>query len=218
MKKLVSNQISPNFTFSDAIHAALQMWRIGSRKNLNFAEFFGTKNYFLTNAARTGLGEIIKIVNPPKEKKIGIPAFICAVVATPFLEKGYQIEWIDTDKNGVIAIEDFVRKAENISMVVVPHVFGQPAPVEEIASIAKQKCIFVIEDCAHLLPSFEKGTGDEKFSADVRILSFGREKVLSCVSGGAVLWTESSPYAEKFQSLNLPYPSMLWTLRHIGQP
>ncbi len=215
--KLVSNQLSPNFTFADSVHAACQILSGQKAAHYNVTHYniisqhLGTEHFFLTNSARTGLTKILEIVNPPRDKKIGIPAFICAVVATPFLAKGYQIEWLDTDENGVISVPDFERKSDKISMVVVPHIFGQRAPVEEISKIAKPKGIFVIEDGAHL---FEPGCE----TADAKIASFGREKVLSCVSGGAVLWNERSPFANKFVGARFIAPSKSWSIKHALQP
>ncbi len=211
--KLVSNQISPNLGVKDIFSA----WFM-SGKNLDtiFEQNFYTKNYILTNAARTSLGIIADVVNPNKKKKIGLPAFICAVVATPFLSRGYAIEWIDTDENGLIDLKDFEKKSNNISLLVVPHIFGQPAPLKAIMQIAKSKQIFVIEDGAHLIrqlsePHFE-------FITDAQILSFGREKVVSCVSGGALIWPEGSPYASGFADYGLLKPSFGQQFRLACQP
>jgi perosamine synthetase len=210
VKKLISNQISPNFTYADSVHALMQVVRLWSDKKHNFIPFFETENYKLVNAARTALAKIIEIVQPPKDKKIGIPAFCCAVMATPFITKGYEIEWIDTDENGVISIEDFQNKSNDMSMVLVPHTFGQKAPLAEIRTIAHQKNIFVIEDCAH-------GLYMDREYCDAKIFSFGREKVISCVSGGALVWPAGSPYAEQFQ-FSLFEPHIKDTIRLLLQP
>jgi len=228
MKKLVSNQISPNFTFADSLYAIKQIFVVNSQKksayyNRIFAKYFGTENFFLTNAVRTGLAEIIKTVNPSKKKKVGIPAFICAVVATPFLKENYEIEWLDTDHNGVISLEEFKKKADKLSVIVVPHIFGQKAPLEEIYNLAQEKKILVIEDCAHLFrvrtqsSQSSNSANDSKFHCDVRIASFGREKVFSCVSGGAVIWNKKSQFFTN-KNFKLVNASKGWTIRHALQP
>ncbi len=218
MKKLVSNQISPNFTFTDSLYAVKQIFVSNSQKNtayynILFTKHFGTENFFLTNAIRTGLAKIIEATNPSKKKKIGIPAFICAVVATPFLKENYEIEWLDTDNNGVISLEEFKKKADKLSVIVVPHIFGQKAPLERIFSIAQEKNILVIEDCAHL---FEL-QNHPPMHCDVRIASFGREKVFSCVSGGAVIWNKKSQFFTN-KTFKLEKASKGWTIRHALQP
>lgn len=218
MKKLVSNQISPNFTLADSLYAVGQIFIPNSQKAVEhyhgiFAKYLGTENFFLTNAVRTGLAEIIKTANPSKEKKVGIPAFICAVVATPFLKANYQIEWLDTDKNGVIALEEFTKKADQLSVIVVPHIFGQEAPLKEIYKIAREQNILVIEDNAHHFDLQDKSP----LHCDVRIISFGREKVFSCVSGGAIVWNKNSKFFTN-KTFKLEKASKGWTIRHAIQP
>ncbi len=202
MKKLVSNQISPHFKGIDALYAISQIKNIGRKKNVDFSEFLGTKNYFLFNAARSGLGILVDTLNVPKEKKIGIPAFCCAVMATPFLSRGYEIEWIDTDERGIISISDFEKKRDNISLIITVHTFGQHAPISEIFALAKEKNIFVVEDGAHFFDTNLE-------YCDAKLLSFGREKDVSCVSGGALLFPNDSPLIKPFQNLSLS-PQKKW--------
>lgn len=211
--KLTSNQLSPNLLLKDALYALLQLPFVRSKKQLSFEHIFGTKNYTLLNSARSGLGLIIDIVQPDKTKKIGLPAFLCGVVATPFLQRQYQIEWIDTDTNGLLDPKDFEKKASQLSLLVVPHIFGQNTDMQSIQSIAKQYNIFVVKDGAHHLDT-------DLSDCDALILSFGREKVMSCVSGGALLWSGSNEYFHEYQKQthNLPLPSVHWTLKHLFHP
>ncbi len=209
--RLVSNQISPNLTFSDALFVLGQIFKSCDKHDPDFSAFFGTKNYFLTNAARSGLAEIIKVIKPPKNKKIGISAFTCGVVATPFLTAGYEICWIDTDEDGLISLEDLKKKVGKISTLVVPHIFGQRAPVDKIAEITRKNGIFFMTDCAHAFNT------ETKF-CDAKVISFGREKVFSCVSGGAVVWKNDSPFAEEFGKIELPKSGRWWAFQHIFHP
>gem|GEM_PF-5161704 len=114
--KLVSNQINPHFTLADSLHAVASIFVGKFNKSLEstFEDTFQTQNIVFTNTARSALGLICDVVRPDITKKIGIPAFVCAVVATPFLARGYEIEWIETDQNGLIDVKDFEAKATNI--------------------------------------------------------------------------------------------------------
>lgn len=167
-------------------------------------------NYKLLNSARSGLSLLAQHLDLPKDKRIGIPAFSCVVMAAPFCTAGYEIEWIDTDEHGLIDVDDFEAKAAGISLVILPHIWGQEAPVKAVVSVAKQYGIVTVEDCAHLWST-------EALEADFRIYSFGREKVLSCVSGGALCQREVRPDFD-LQALTLAKSSWGWTLRHALQP
>ncbi len=208
MPKVISNQISPNLNLSDFWTGLKSIF---NKKNINFTKYFNSKNYLLTNAARSGITEIIKTLNLPKEKRtVGIPAFTCAVTASPFLTKDYKIIWLDTDKNGLLDPNDLAQKADQISVLLAPHIFGQKLDLEKIQKICTEKNIFLIEDCAH---RFDKKNNN----ADVKLLSFGREKVFSCVSGGAITWADNSPFKNKFEKIKLPPAKLNWTLRHLLQ-
>lgn len=208
--KLVSNHISPNLNSTDSLLGLRNLFN-SNEHNIDFSSSLGTSNYILTNAARTALSKIIDVIKPPKDKKIGIPAFICAVVVTPFLTKGYEICWIDTDKYGVISLEDLESKISELSMIVVPHIFGQKAPIKEVYEITRENNIFMVEDGAHYF-----NTSTEY--CDAKILSFGREKVFSCVSGGVLLWKDDSTWTEDFKKIELPSAPFFWTFQHLLQP
>ncbi len=211
MIKLISNQISPNLNISDFFTGFLGLF---SKKDLNFEQEFYSKDYILYNAARTGLSQLIKTLNLPKDKKIGIPAFTCAVTATPFLSAGYKIEWIDTNQNGLIDLHDFKKKSDNISFLLCIHTFGQEVDLQNFSEICKNKNIFLLEDCAHFIPN-------KTFISDARLYSFGREKVISCVSGGALVLNKNSIFFDKTKNLlkeTLPKQNLFQTIRLIIHP
>ncbi len=213
--KLISNQINPHFTLREAFFSASQVLKNPSEKDLDFGHEFGTKNYVLAGSARTLLREVVKIVEPEKSKKIAIPSFICAVVALPFLAEGYEIEWIEVDENGLIEVADLKAKIKNVSAVLVPHIFGQEAPIKEIYELSKTQNheVLVIEDEALC---WRDKNADKYF--DVKIKSFGREKVVSCVSGGALIWPENSAHSEEFRKISLKKPTKKYVIQHLLQP
>jgi len=197
----------------DALYAVKQVF-VGKKDiEIQLKQELRTENVKFFNSARTALAEIIRIVGPAlkEEKKIGIPAFSCAVMATPFLTAGREICWLDVDKSGNILFEDFEKKSDELGMVLVPDTFGQSACLEEIFTVAKQKRIFVIADGAH---SFSTSTKN----CHAKILSFGREKDISCISGGALLWPNTSSFSVQFEGIYLPFPNKSWTIRHLLQP
>jgi dTDP-4-amino-4,6-dideoxygalactose transaminase len=213
--KIVSNQLSPNFTFQESISVALQLFRKKPVEKEYFEHIFSTNNYILLNVARTGLGLIAEELKKKKEtRKIGIPAFCCAVMATPFLTQGFEIEWIDIDEKGIMDQKDFEKKSKNICCVIVPHTFGMEAPIKELSKIAKENDMWVVEDCAHKFvspsPSGRGARGEGQF---FQLHSFGREKDVSCVSGGALIHLVGAQNFEPLQDSDFS-----WTIHHLLQP
>ena len=206
--KLVSNQLGPNFTLKDAFFA-FGCALMPALEKTDFSPSFETKNYKLASTARTLLGLLADIV--PEGKKVGIPAVCCAVMATPFLTKGKEICWLDTDESGLLDPQKVEKNSTEIGLLLVPHTFGQRANMEKIMEIAKANQIIVVEDGAHF---FEPGLPQ----SDYKLLSFGREKDISCISGGALLWKDNAPGSEKVQNASLQNASRLWAFRHALQP
>lgn len=213
--RLISNQINPHFTFWEALRAASWLFRSTPKGAVDFSPYFKTPNYILGSRARDLLREAIIITKPDKAKKIGAPAFICAVAVLPFIAEGYEIEWLDTDENGVLSVDEFKSKAAGLSAVLVPHVFGQEAPLKAIYDVAKAQPheVLVIEDGAHHWRTTEMNA-----YFDLKFLSFGREKVVSCVSGGALIWPENSQWSDKLSQCMLPSPPKRWERQHLIQP
>lgn len=211
--KVISNQLNPHFQFRSSIFSFFQSLRIFQRKNLNFSDYFGTHHYALFNSARSGIGALIQLLGLPKNKTIALPAFCCAVMATPFLKADYKITWIDTDENGLMDVNDFKKKSKDISLVLIPYIFGQQPNFDELYSYAAKKNIFVVKDAAHNLDV-------RTHNCDAVLLSFGRDKAVSCISGGALILKNDSPLTVGLHPIKkeLPSPSLFWTLRHLWQP
>jgi len=218
--KLISNQISPNLIVTDFFAGFLALFL--PKKSRDFSAIFGKHPYFLSNAVRTELSLLIKVLDLPKDKKIALPAFTCAVLATPFLTAGYEIEWIDTDENGLILYKNFEQISDNISLVVAIHTFGQEIDLRPFTDLCRKKNIVLLEDCAHFLPS-----ASDDFLSDVRLFSFGREKILSCVSGGGITINKFKIQNSKFkiseatikkQHEALPKAPIFWQLRYLSHP
>jgi len=80
-----------------------------------------------------------------------------------------------------------------------------------IQKLCRQHNLVLIEDCAHALGAEYQGKPIGSFG-DLTVLSFGRDKVISSVFGGALL---------SRQSLTLPdltYPDKLWIAKQFLHP
>ena len=78
-----------------------------------------------------------------------------------------------------------ILKKKNIFTIVVPHMYGNPAPIEKITKLCLRKKIFLIEDCAQSLGSIYKKKPLGSFG-DAAIFSFGYSKNIDVGEGGCV--------------------------------
>ena len=95
----------------------------------------------------------------------------------------------------VEAINDRIYKGKKPKAIIVVHLYGMPAKMDEICAIAKKYNIALIEDAAEALGSTYKGQKCGTFG-DFSILSFNGNKIIS-TSGGGALVTNSEEQKNK---------------------
>lgn len=84
------------------------------------------------------------------------------------------------------AIEDRISKGKRPKAIIVVHLYGMPAKMDEITAIAEKYKIPVIEDAAEALGSTYKGKACGTFGR-FGILSFNGNKIITTSGGGALV-------------------------------
>lgn len=84
------------------------------------------------------------------------------------------------------AILDRVAKGKKPKAIIVVHLYGMPAKMDEILTIAKEFDIPVIEDAAEALGSSYKGKACGTFGR-FGVLSFNGNKIITTSGGGALV-------------------------------
>ena len=172
---------------------------------------FEKTTFLFMNYGRSSLYVILRALNLPKGSKIGVPLYSCTVVFDAIVNAGFVPCFIDIDiDNYTMDTQDFGKKIEDLSAVVVIHTFGRPADMGEINRIAGDKP--VIEDCAHSLLSEYKGRktgtlGDASF--------FSLAKYISAGEGGMVILNDNKFEGNFKRELDLlNTPSSLSEIKH----
>ncbi len=84
------------------------------------------------------------------------------------------------------AIKDRIAKGQRPKAIVVVHLYGMPAKINEISAIARNYEITLIEDAAEALGSEVNGQKCGTFG-DYGILSFNGNKIITTSGGGALV-------------------------------
>ncbi|MGJ1266070.1 DegT/DnrJ/EryC1/StrS family aminotransferase [Sphingobacterium spiritivorum] len=84
------------------------------------------------------------------------------------------------------AIQDRIAKGKKPKAIIVVHLYGMPAKMDEILTIATEFDIPVIEDAAEALGSTYKGQSCGTFGR-FGILSFNGNKIITTSGGGALV-------------------------------
>ena len=84
------------------------------------------------------------------------------------------------------ALEKAFRKYPNVKAVILVHLYGTPAKLDEIIEICKNHGVPIIEDAAESLGSVYKGKQTGTFG-NVATLSFNGNKIITTSGGGMFL-------------------------------
>ena len=97
------------------------------------------------------------------------------------------------------AIEDRISKGKKPKAIILVHLYGMPAKINEIMEISKNYNIPIIEDAAEALGSIYKNKAVGTFGT-MGILSFNGNKIIT-TSGGGALISNNNEYIERSRFL-----------------
>ena len=136
--------------------------------------------------------EIALRVLLPKESKVFTQAFSCYAVEEGIVRAGMQPVYTDTAENTTNMSLDTLRMAFKKNpqgkAVLVQHSLGIPAEIIQIKKWCEKNNILLIEDLAQGFGGINTSGEQLGKNADVVICSFGRDKIIDAVSGGAVIF------------------------------
>ncbi|MDQ0593054.1 dTDP-4-amino-4,6-dideoxygalactose transaminase [Chryseobacterium ginsenosidimutans] len=106
--------------------------------------------------------------------------------ATPVFVDSETETWNMCPKALRQAIEDRIKNGKKPKAIIVVHLYGMPAKMDDIIPIAKEFDIEIIEDAAEALGSTYKGRPCGTFGR-FGILSFNGNKIITTSGGGALV-------------------------------
>ncbi|QMU64050.1 MAG: aminotransferase class I/II-fold pyridoxal phosphate-dependent enzyme [Flavobacteriaceae bacterium] len=121
-------------------------------------------------------------------------SFTFSASANPIVYQGANPVFIDSEPETwnmcpeylEIAIEDKIAKGKKPKAVILVHLYGMPAKIDEIQKVTNKYNIALIEDAAEALGSTYKGRRCGTFG-DFGILSFNGNKIITTSGGGALV-------------------------------
>jgi len=221
---MISINLIPNFG-TEEISLAVKMlfspwifWQTKYQKLLTerLKHYLKIKHCFLFDSGRTSLYFLLQALGVGKDDEVIIQAFTCSVVPAAIINGGATPIYIDIDENYNLDPKKIEEKiSPKTKALIIQHTFGKAADIETIAKICLKFKIALIEDCAHSLGGeFKKG----KLGAfgKAAFFSFGRDKVISGIWGGAIT-TNDALLAAKLQNLTQNYPQrgFFWSVKQL---
>ena len=152
-----------------------------------FSEYHGRPSFAVSSGAAA-----LELASMVVEKgEVIIPAHTYCATAIPFARRGFDIKWadIDPDYRTVTAktIEPLITKRTRV--IVVVHLYGMSAPMDDIMELAEAHSLTVVEDCAQSLGAEYKGkkSGTHGY---ISCYSFHGQKNISTLGEGGMISTD----------------------------
>jgi len=181
-------------------------------------KYFNKKHVFTFDSGRTALHYALKSLGVGEGDEILVQAYTCVVVVNAIKWTGAKPIFVDIGNDFNMDPKDLEKKISNKTKVLImQHTFGQAADMGGLLKIAKDSNLKVVEDCAHSLGVKYKNQLTGTFG-DVGMFSFGSDKVVSCVRGGALI-TNNQKIAEEIKKYSdrLSATDFIKIIQHILQ-
>ncbi|MGP8315078.1 DegT/DnrJ/EryC1/StrS family aminotransferase [Enterocloster aldenensis] len=170
-------------------------WMSTAGENINelermIAEIVGCKYAVALSTGTASLHLAMKLAGVKQGDRVFCSDMTFAATVNPVVYEGgipiyIDIEY-DTWNIDPVALEKAFEIYPNVKVVVLVHLYGTPAKMDEIQDICKKYGAIIVEDAAESLGARYKGkmTGD---FGNVGICSFNGNKIITGSSGGMLL-------------------------------
>lgn len=177
----------------------------------DFSSYLHAPNSFAVSSgtAALELAAVLSKLGPGDE--VILPAHTFAATAIPFARTGAKLVWADIDPATLVISPKSIRRnlTSRTRAIIVVHLYGLVADMEEILKIACTNELIVIEDCAHALGAHFHNKKAGTFG-DFACFSFHSHKNITTLGEGGMLTVASQEIAKKVLGMRhngiRPYP------------
>lgn len=170
-------------------------------------QYLTVSNVAALNSGTAAIHLALIILNIRSGDEVLVSSFTFSATVNPIVYQGATPVLIDSEPDTwnmdpVLleeAINDRIRKNKKPKAIIIVHLYGMPASLDRLLSIANKYEIPVIEDAAEALGSKYKGKYCGTFGL-MGILSFNGNKIITTSGGGALL-SENAGFIELARKL-----------------
>lgn len=163
------------------------------------ADYVGISHASALSAGTAAIHLALRILGIGEGDIVFVPSLTFSATCNPIVyEKGTPVfvdSETDTWNMDPDALEKAFEKYPNVRAVIVVHLYGTPAKLDEIMEICAKHNVPLIEDAAESLSSTYKGKHTGTFGK-IGIYSFNGNKIIT-TSGGGMLVSEDEEITRK---------------------
>ena len=153
-----------------------------------YKEYLDVKYAYAMSSATSALEIAAQLCCFDNGDEVIIPSHTYTSSAYPFVKKGAQVVWADIDFETRVINAQMIeeRLSSKTKAVVVVHLYGYLADMDEIKKLCEKRNLILIEDCAQALGTSINGKRAGTFG-DMSIYSHHSQKNISTLGEGGVL-------------------------------
>jgi dTDP-4-amino-4,6-dideoxygalactose transaminase len=160
----------------------------------DLSEFLNTKHAAALSSGTGALHLALILSGIERDDEVIVSSFTFSASVNPIVYQAAKPVFIDSEPNTwnmdpqllEEAVKDRIKSGKTPKAIIVVHLYGMPAKMDDIISIAEKYDIPLIEDAAESLGSKYKGQSTGTFGK-FGILSFNGNKIITTSGGGALI-------------------------------
>lgn len=154
------------------------------------ASYVGVKDAAALSAGTAAIHMAFKALNVGKGDIVFCSSLTFSATANPIIYQNATPVFIDSEKEtwnmDPKALEKAFEKYPNPKAVIIVHLYGTPAKLDEIVEICKKHNVPLVEDAAESLGAIYKGKQTGTFG-EYGIYSFNGNKIITTSGGGMLV-------------------------------
>ncbi len=202
-----SNYIAPLGAFVDRFEESVKAYT-------------GIEHAVALSSATAGLHLALRVLGIGKDDVVLASTFTFIGSVNAILYQGATPVFIDSDESWNLspmllkkAIKELPKKPKAL---ILTHLYGQMAKIDEIVAICKEEDIYLIEDAAESLGASYQGRQSGTFG-DLGVYSFNGNKILTTSGGGMLVSNNEAWIAKaKFLSTQAKEPFVHYEHKEFG--
>src|SRR5579859_7971278 len=194
MQKPIFHSLGSNYSLSFAVLALRQLFGSSAVATSKLKEKLESRyegEAFLFYKGRDSIEFALRYFGIGEGDEVITQAFTCFAIEEAILRAGARPLYADLAKNqlnpSIQTLQHAFKLASKPKAILIQHTLGYPATIKEIAEWAHAQNLIVIEDVAQSFGASDTDGVEVGTYADVVICSFGRDKIVDAVSGGATI-------------------------------
>jgi 8-amino-3,8-dideoxy-alpha-D-manno-octulosonate transaminase len=170
-----------------------------------FASFLGVNHALAVTSGTAALHTALTALGVGPGQEVIVPAYMWVSVVAAVVNLGAIPVLADIDDTFCLSPAAVERAiTPRTTGIIVVHMSGAPANILELLKVARQKGLFLLEDCAQCAGGSVEGKKVGTFG-DMGIFSFQMNKNMTSGEGGAVVTNDARLYQRAFASHDTGY-------------